>query len=271
MTRLWLLPLLALAAVLAATGSSPAQTAQCNGVEYPPPSDPRVFVGEAPIYVKHETGFSINAAQESFVMGSEHFTVSGAASASLAGQDMAAQYTPPTLGHYVVTATWRQYRCTDIDNTTYYDVTTPPAEFDAVPGLMPKARFRTSRRPAVANSRGDATLIGTLVCPPSDRTRDDDADLVIYWEEGRKKPTHSSRHLKFHSEGGCMRKPGRFKLRRHETKGFRVEAGPSTLAAQAFAPARLRVLMEITYAGKLLGRSYGTFGPVKTGEGVARR
>jgi len=157
------------------------------------------------VYARHETGFELNVMQDGFVAGSASFSVTGAAAATLPAEDRGAFYTPPVVGHYSVTGTFRKLRCADGERTTYYDVTTPPAEFDALPGERPRLTFRTARRPAVANSRGDATLVANLTCPSRGRTTDADTDLAVYYEKGTRRPTHASPHLKAHVERGCER------------------------------------------------------------------
>lgn len=266
----------ALAAVLGAlTCGAPGAAAQepdCAGVAYPPPTGPRVEVGPAAVYAANPASLQITYdGGGPIVEGSARFDVDGpgGAAALAADRDVFAEYTPPLAGHYTASAHWRQYRCADGDRSTYLDVTTPVVGFDALAGKQPTVSFRTSRRPRAPNSPGDATLLGFLNCPAPSQARSDDVTLTVYYERGARKPTHASPHLRVTVRGGC---DGRHDAppRRHRGRGFYLNVNRDQIQATATAPTRLRVLMEISSAGRVLGRAYGTFSRSATGEKVRR-
>jgi hypothetical protein len=256
-------------------GGARSAAADCGGVPYAPPSNPRVVVSPAAIYAGQEAAFATTddaMGGSGPTDGSLRFQVEGpAGSASVTGdKDFRGFYTPPAPGHYTVVGSWRQYDCADGDRTTYFDVSTPPAGFDVLAGIRAtSASFRTSRRRKAPNSPGDATLRGFLNCPPARQASSDDTTAVVYYERGSSKPTHSSPHLRVTVRGGC---DGNHDAdpRRHAGKGFHLVINRNEIAATATAPTRLRVLMEFKVAGALVGRSYGTFVPVRTGESVRR-
>jgi hypothetical protein len=268
------LPLVALLAFL--VPGSPSAAAQCNGVPYAAPVNPRVLLGPGLLYSGSRTSFrSTDDAQGSSgpVAGSLSFQVDGPAGSSVVSgdKDFEAFYTPAAPGHYTVTGSWRQYDCADGDKTTYFDVITPPLGFDVLAGKRASsASFRTSRRAKAPNSPGDASLLGFLNCPPVRQSSSDDTAMAVYYERGSKRPTHASPHLRLTVRGGCdgNHVAG---VRRHQGRGFYLTINRNEIAATATAPTRLRVLMEFRVGGALVGRSYGTFAPNSTGEGIRRR
>ncbi len=274
--RLTLLAAL-LAAGLLLSAATPADHAlaldACGGVPYGPPANPRVVV-EPEIYAGQPTFFRVadDATDSSGpIEGSVRFAISGPAGrATVPGdRNATASYTPPNISHYTVAATWRQFACADGDRTTYYDVSTPATGFDALAGKQPKAAFRTRRRPKAPNRPGDATLLGFLVCPAPSQARSDNTSLAVYYQRGTKKPSHASPHLRLTVRGGCDGRQDA-RPRRHQARSFYLSVNRDQVQATVTAPARLRVLLEIKVAGKLLGRAYGRFAPSSTGESVRR-
>ncbi len=270
-----LLPLAVVGALaLLPGGSSSAQVDECSargGVPYPVSSGATVDVHQ-PVYATHVASLELRGAGE-VVPGSLRYLVvapGGGTASPRSDRYFGARYTPPKVGRYSVTATWRELTCGNGGGSTYADITTPPSQFEALPGERPKPYFHTTRRPTRPNATGDAALTGFLNCPAPSRAAHDAADLIVYYARGGKRPTHASRRLRLHQAGGCdgLKRVGK---RERVTKAYAIVLVRSQLTVVVRAPARLRVLMEIRYAGSLLRRSYGTFGPSRTGESVRRR
>jgi hypothetical protein len=260
-------------AVAAPAGSGSAPRAeQCGGVEYPAPSKPHVEVSPAEVIAGQPARLQFVGGDEANVVpGSGRFEVSGPAGTATrkADEHGAASFTPPAPGHYTAVASWKEYHCADGPYTTYWDITTPEAAFEAKRGKRPTVAFRTSRRPRRANSPGDATLTGFLRCPAPSQASSDPTELVVYYERGGGRPTHDSPHLRLTVPGGCDGNHDAGNPHRRG-KGFYLNVNRDQVAATATAPTRLRVLIEIRYAGQLLGRAYATFAPSATGESVRR-
>ena len=266
----------ALAAVLGAltcgASGAAAQEPDCAGVPYPPPSGQRVQVGPSAVYAANAAALQITYdGGGPIVEGSARFDVDGPGGPSMlaADRDVFAAYTPPVPGRYTVSAHWRQYSCADGDRSTYLDVTTPVVAFEALAGRRPTVSVRTSRRPRAPNAPGDATLLAFLNCPAPSQASSDDVTLTVYYERGARRPTHASPHLRVTVRGGC---DGRHdaRPRSHRGRGFFLYVNRDQIQATATAPTRLRVLMEIRSAGRLLGRAYGSFSRSATGETVRR-
>jgi hypothetical protein len=231
-----------------------------------------VEVGPSAVYAANPASLRITYdGGGPIVEGSARFDVGGPGGpATLAAdRDVFAEYTPSVAGRYTVSAHWRQYSCADGDRSTYLDVTTPVVAFDALAGRRPTVLFRTSRRPRAPNAPGDATLLGFLNCPAPSQARSDDVTLAVYYERGARKPTHASPHLRVTVRGGC---DGRHdaRPRSHRGRGYYLNINRDRIQATATAPTRLRVLMEISSAGRVLGHAYGSFSRSATGETVRR-
>lgn len=265
------LPALAVTLLLLLPAASSAQQV-CNGVPYPAPVTPVAQVGP-PVYAGHATAFGIRSGSDVVLPGSVVFEVDGPGGHATitADKDQLGSYTPPDVGRYTVSARWRQFACADGDRSTYYDVTTPQVTFDALPGEQPKVGYRTIVRPRARNAPGAASLLAFLVCPGrAEARRSDDAELAAYYELGSAMPTHRSRRLKLKVPGGCASRVQRLPKRTVEREGLYINVSRGQILVTATEPLRLRVLLEIKVAGRLLGRTYGTFRPSRTGEGVRR-
>lgn len=256
-----------------------AQTTCSGGYEYPAPTNPTVrVIGTGPdmneIYALHRVSLAASSEGDGlYEPGSTRYTVAGPGGTStvVGDEHEGGEYTPPVPGDYRVSASWRQFRCTDGANSTYWTVTAPPVPFTAVEGLRPKGRFATFRRPRAGRYPGDATLQATVLCPGSTQTRPGDVRVDVYYTLGRSRPTHRSHHLGHTAKGGChtnrlgsnwpeIIRPGRY-----------VIALGSVSQVSVTQPTRMRVLIELRERGGLIGRTYGTFSPVRTGEKVIRR
>lgn len=258
-------------AVLLAPATSSAQQA-CNGVPYPAPSNPVVHA-QPPIYAGHTTSFSIDSGSDVVLPGSVVYEVDGPGGRSTitADKDQLGAYTPPVAGSYTVSARWRQYACADGDKSTYFDVAAPAVTFDALTGEQPKVTYRVIVRPRARNGPGAATLEAFLVCPGAlQARRSDDVVLTAYYAIGSALPTHRSRRLQLKVPRGCANTAPGLPRRTLERDGLFMNVTRGLIQVTATEPLRLRVLLEIKVAGRLLGRTYGTFSPSRTGERVRR-
>lgn len=266
-----LMATLAAAAVLLAPATSSAQQG-CNGIPYPAPTDPTVVLGKS-IYAGHATSFSIRSGSDVVLPGSVVFEVDGPGGHATLGadKDLLGGYTPPVTGRYTVSARWRQYACADGDKSTFFDVTAPAVTFDALPGEQPKVTYRVVVRPHARNGPGAATLEAFLMCPGAlQARRSDDTELTAYYTLGSAVPTHQSRRLQLKVPRGCANTSPGLPRRTVERGGLFMNITRGLIQVTATEPLRLRVLLEIKVAGQVLGRTYGTFGPSRTGERVRR-
>jgi hypothetical protein len=212
-----------------------------------------------------ELGFR-SANRAAVVSGSVHFEIDGPPGHLSRPADAtgAATFIPVEAGTYTVTVGWREENgCGEV-----VDAAAGPLALEVSPGEAPSVVFATHRRPKTGNSRGSATLVGSLRCPHLPTLRP--TRLAIYYERGARAPTHASPRAVLDVPKGCGSGVGVPVVRRsHRGYGLSINRGGA--AIEVFAPARMRALMELSYDGRVIGRARATFRPSATGESAERR
>lgn len=265
------LAVLAVLAIVALAGGPAGASDTCNGIEYPPPSGGTVSVFPATGVAAHHkaTLEYLPSGGGDIVPGSGRFEIDGPAGHETvaAHDDRTAAWTPAAVGHYVITGHWTQYLCADASGQTFAQGTAGPQGFDAVAEQAPTVDFKTSRRAKQPNSPGDASMIAFVNCPGRPTANNDALTLTVYY--GSHAPTHASPHLRVRLPKGCYDNSD-VRPRTHTARNVYVTAMRDRLQATVTAPGRLRVLMEVTSGGRLIGRATARFTPVKTGERVKK-
>lgn len=262
---------LGLAVALVAPGiASAGNVADCPGIFYDGPTTGTIDHNPATATVGHSEYLKIMSQGGEFVAGSATFEIDGPAgheSVPASNESAEAHWTPTRIGHYTIAAKWRQYRCRDASAPTYADGSAPAVGVDVVAPKSPTAFFKTSRQPKRPNSLGSAAIVGGVRCPGLATASNDRIVITLYWATGGGAPTHASRHVRSTMPRGCYGR-GKSPPRNVPGRGFAAAASGQSAQVNVFAPTRLRVLIEVQLAGRLIGSRRVRFAPSAFGESV---
>jgi hypothetical protein len=261
----------AVAVALAPPAVAPSgNVADCPGIFYDVAASGTVERNPAgAITVGHPARLKLKTSAE-FVAGSATFEIDGPGgheTVPASNDSGEADWKPKQLGHYRIGAKWRQYRCRDASAPTYADGTAPEVGADVVAPKRPRAFFKTHRIPKRANSLGSASIVGGVRCPGLATASSERIVITLYWQTGGGAPTHASRRLRSQLPNGCYGR-GNSPPRNFAGKGFAVAASGQSAQVNVFAPTRLRVLIEVQVAGRLIGSRRVRFAPSRSGENV---
>jgi hypothetical protein len=252
--------------------ASAGNVADCPGIFYDGPTTGTIEHSPATVTVGHQAYLKIVSQGGEFVAGSATFEIDGPAgheSIPASNQAADARWTPRRVGHYIIAAKWRQYRCRDASAPTYADGSAPGVGVDVVGPKSPTAFFKTSRLPRTRNSLGSASIVGGVRCPGLATASNERIVITLYWATGGAAPTHASRHVRSTMPNGCYGRGNSPPLNR-PGQGFHAAASGQSAQVNVFAPTRLRVLIEVQLAGRLLDSRRVRFAPTANGESVVR-
>lgn len=162
-------------------------------------------------------------------------------------------YTPPSAGHYTLSAESTYIVCTDplTYGFVYVTDTAGPVGFDVkdevdptrykiASGSVPKKRLRASSAGFDARVQCDDTMTSRPLT------------TAVYFELGGRVPTHRSRHLTAVAAIGCSGRSRKDRFGLAKTSRYLIEANPNQVYAGVWSPQSLRILVETRRGGKLL-------------------
>jgi hypothetical protein len=117
---------------------------------------------------------------------------------------LGAKFVAGAVGSYTVQASWQLHGCSD--RTVITNEQSAVAPFKVFSERRPVARFKATVVPGRTSSRAPIFAVDA-VCPPSTIRTTQPLALTVYWQVGRKLPTHRSAHSTLLLPQGCGSKP----------------------------------------------------------------
>lgn len=202
-----------------------------------------------------------------YVDGSMRITIDGPGGSYIYNPDTGKGLVPRVVGHYTARAEDRVVACDDPETgePRYATDTAGPVGFDVEAPLKPQASFRAFVKRlhgGGAHGPGVATLIGSMDCPDSTRDSADPITVAVYFERGKLAPSHSSQHAIVTEPRGCQAPGGAHAAPTARKKGrrFDISVDPGRATVTVTGPkTKMRVLIEMRSAGKVVGAARGIF------------
>lgn len=122
-----------------------------------------------------------------------------------ADDTLGAKFHAPAVGSYSAWATWQLHDCSDPSVLTQQQAA--PVDFKVFKERRPVPRFKASIFPGHTSRRAPIFAVDAA-CPPSTIGVTEPLTLAVYWQVGKKTPSHSSPHSTLVLPDGCSgRKP----------------------------------------------------------------
>jgi hypothetical protein len=282
-TVIWRVIPVAILLALAVTGGGASAQSACPGTEYTGPTTGSVVIlpKGTPVAEHHQVQLTFTGQNQGEVVpGSASFELDGPGGHLTlpGGEDGAAKWTVPAAGHYEISAHWTQYRCADASAPTYAAGSAPAVSFDAIkeqrPGIAHNifrfARHVTHHLGVTRTIPARVTLAGGPDCPLNFTAVREPLVTTLYYRRGTSAPTHASPHVTGRFPGGCD-SPLDGSAGAHRGRGFSVAASGRFASIEVVEPTRMRVIIEVTSGGALVGTIHATFRPTRTGESIVVR
>ena len=185
-----------------------------------------------------------------------HVAVPGKPALELPGANdsLGASFIPDTIGTYYVTARWQLYGCDD--RTQISDQTASTVSFKVFRERKPAPRFRATIPPGRTSKRAPI-FAADAACPPSTIRVTEPLKLTVYWEVGKRSPSHRSKSSSVTLPKGCGGKPSSNPHTRSYSWGVVRGATIGVLPGHT-----VRVLGEVKSGNTIVGQTRVQFVPV---------
>jgi hypothetical protein len=167
---------------------------------------------------------------------------------------LGAIFDAPAVGSYTATAHWQLHSCDD--PSVNVDESAGPEKFRIFHERRPRARFKATV--VIGGDTRKAPIFQTTAnCPPSTIGITERLELSVYFERGKKTPTHSSPHSSQVLDKGCAAPPGG-----PQPKSKNYSWGVVSGGTIGVLPGNtVRVLAEVKSGRKIVGQTRVRFQP----------
>lgn len=172
------------------------------------------------------------------------------------------KFTAGSIGGYSAYATWKLYGCSDRGAVS--EERSAPIAFKVFHERRPGARFKATIVPGRTSSRAPIVAVDA-VCPPSTIGVTDPLVLSVFWELGRKTPSHRSPHSNVVLREGCAGRAGPDPKTKSYSWGVVRGATIGVLPGHT-----VRVLAEVKSGKTIVGQTRMRFEPRGNREALLR-